>query len=161
VPSNFPPRWSAGAILSTGHRSDSDQAHETRGSKRALPVRLTSTRRIEFATSAADPREGGRPIFGCFDQTETWNPSNGGTKLAAAVRRNPTKTGGSSIETPNAYRPGLKSVAEKPPRARHRRSADTWAGCSAARFGWTGGGTRCGLRRVLLAVFDEGVRSKR
>ena len=68
--------------------------------------------RIEFATSAGDSREGGRPIFGVFDQTESWRVTNGGVKLAKAVRRNLTKTQGTSIETPNAYVPGTGSVAE-------------------------------------------------
>lgn len=44
--------------------------------------------------------------------TESWVPSIGGPKLAAAIRRNLTKTGGSSIETPNAFIPGEDSVAE-------------------------------------------------
>lgn len=69
--------------------------------------------RIEFATSAGDSREGGRPIFAVLDQTESWRTTNGGVKLAGAVRRNLTKTGGSSIESPNAYAPGDKSVAER------------------------------------------------
>lgn len=69
--------------------------------------------RIEFATSAAISREGGRPVFSALDQTESWLPSNGGTKLAATVRRNLAKVQGSSVETPNAYVPGENSVAEK------------------------------------------------
>lgn len=69
--------------------------------------------RIEYATSAGDSREGGRPVFAVFDQTESWRRSNGGTALAAAVRRNLTKTQGSSIESPNAYVPGDKTVAEQ------------------------------------------------
>lgn len=69
--------------------------------------------RIEYATSAGDSREGGRPVFAVFDQTESWKRSNGGIALAAAVRRNLTKTQGASIESPNAYTPGDGSVAEK------------------------------------------------
>lgn len=68
--------------------------------------------RMEFATSAGDSREGGRPIFAVLDQTESWRRSNGGIGLAAAVRRNLTKTQGSSIESPNAYAPGDGTVAE-------------------------------------------------
>lgn len=68
--------------------------------------------RIETATSSATSREGFRPVAAVFDQTESYVQSNGGLRLAAAVRRNLTKTGGSSIETPNAFRPGQKSVAE-------------------------------------------------
>lgn len=68
--------------------------------------------RIEAATSSSTSREGFRPIFAVFDQTESWIASNGGKKLAATVRRNLTKTGGSSVETPNSFRPGFDSVAE-------------------------------------------------
>jgi hypothetical protein len=68
--------------------------------------------RIEFTTSSADSREGGRPVFAVFDQTESWTSSNGGIRLAESVRRNLTKTGGCSVETPNAYLPGVGSVAE-------------------------------------------------
>ena len=58
--------------------------------------------RVEFVTSSAVSREGFRPVFAVLDQTESWTLGNGGVKLAAAVRRNLTKTGGSSIETPNS-----------------------------------------------------------
>lgn len=68
--------------------------------------------RIEFVTAAAVSREGNRPVFCSLDQTESWVPSNGGVKLAATMRRNLGKTGGSSIESPNAFLPGLESVAE-------------------------------------------------
>lgn len=44
--------------------------------------------------------------------TESWVPVNGGVRLAATLRRNLGKTGGSSIEAPNAYVPGEDSVAE-------------------------------------------------
>lgn len=68
--------------------------------------------RIEFVTSAATSREGNRPTFAVLDQTEEWKPSNGGVKLAATMRRNLGKTGGASIESPNAFEPGSDSVAE-------------------------------------------------
>lgn len=68
--------------------------------------------RIEAVTSSATSREGFRPVAAAFDQTESYVQSNGGKRLAAAVRRNLTKTGGTSIETPNAFRPGQGSVAE-------------------------------------------------
>lgn len=68
--------------------------------------------KIQFRTSAATSREGARPVFASMDQTESWTPSNKGTELAASVRRNLAKTQGSSIESPNAYRPGNESVAE-------------------------------------------------
>lgn len=69
--------------------------------------------RIEYTTSAAVSREGFRPVFCAMDQTESWVRSNGGTSLAATIRRNLAKVGGSSVETPNAWVPGLDSVAEK------------------------------------------------
>lgn len=69
--------------------------------------------RIEFVTSASTSREGNRPVFAVLDQTEEWKPANGGVKLAATIRRNLGKTGGSSIESPNAYRPGEGSVSEE------------------------------------------------
>lgn len=68
---------------------------------------------IEYVTSAATSREGFRPVFTVLDQTESWVTSNGGIKLAATIRRNLAKVGGSSVETPNAYVPGEGSVAEK------------------------------------------------
>jgi hypothetical protein len=68
--------------------------------------------RIEFVTSAATSREGNRPVFAVLDQTEEWKPANSGVRLAATVRRNLGKTGGSSVESPNAYEPGAGSVAE-------------------------------------------------
>src|SRR5262249_23627925 len=69
--------------------------------------------RVERVTAAATSREGNRPIYVSLDQTESWLPSNGGIKLAATLRRNLGKTGGSSIESPNAFIPGLGSVAEQ------------------------------------------------
>lgn len=68
--------------------------------------------RIEFLTAAALSKEGARPVFCALDQTESWTPSNGGRKLADVLRRNLGPLGGTSIETPNAYRPGTDSVAE-------------------------------------------------
>ena len=75
-------------------------------------VNLPGKGRIEFVTASARSREGNRPVFCVLDQTETWLPSNGGVNLAATMRRNLGKTGGASIESPNAYLPGEGSVAE-------------------------------------------------
>ena len=69
--------------------------------------------RIEYTTSAAVSREGFRPVFCAMDQTESWVKSNGGLTLAGTLRRNLAKVGGSSVETPNAWVPGMDSVAEK------------------------------------------------
>lgn len=81
--------------------------------------------RIEFVTSAATSREGNRPVFAVLDQTEEWKPSNGGVRLAATIRRNLGKTGGTSIESPNAFEPGAGSVAED--------SAEFWKRISEGR----------------------------
>jgi hypothetical protein len=75
-------------------------------------VRLPRGGRIEYLTASPRSREGARPVFAALDQTESWSPETGGLKLAAVVRRNLAKTGGTSLESPNAYRPGSGSVAE-------------------------------------------------
>lgn len=69
--------------------------------------------RIEPVTSSSTSREGNRPVFVVMDQTEEWKPNNGGVRLAATLRRNLGKTGGASIESPNAFVPGEGSVAEQ------------------------------------------------
>lgn len=68
---------------------------------------------VEPVTSSSVAREGFRPVFAAMDQTESWTKTNGGINLAATIRRNIGKLGGSSVETPNAYKAGLESVAEK------------------------------------------------
>jgi phage terminase large subunit-like protein len=68
--------------------------------------------KIEPVTASAASREGNRPICCIFDQTESWTPTNGGVRLAATARRNLGKTNGLSIEAPNAYVPGMDSVAQ-------------------------------------------------
>ena len=68
--------------------------------------------RIEYITAAGTSKEGQRPVWCALDQTESWFRNNGGVNLAAVIRRNLAGTGGTSIETPNAYRPGSGSVAE-------------------------------------------------
>ena len=69
--------------------------------------------RIEFRTSSPTSAEGNKPVFCILDQSESWLPSNGGVKLASVARRNLGKTGGASIEAPNAFEPGADSVAEQ------------------------------------------------
>lgn len=73
---------------------------------------LVERGKIDYTTTSASAREGYRPVFAALDQTESWTPSNGGTKVAGAIRRNLAKVQGSSIEAPNAFRPGENSVAE-------------------------------------------------
>lgn len=72
--------------------------------------------RVDYRTASATSAEGYRPVFSPCDQTESWTPTNGGVKLAAAIRRNLAKTGGASIESPNSYRPADRatmSVAQR------------------------------------------------
>jgi hypothetical protein len=78
----------------------------------ATRVDLPDRGRIEYLTSSALSREGARPCFALLDQSESWTRRNGGSRLAATIRRNLGKTDGSSIETPNSYRPGDGSVSE-------------------------------------------------
>lgn len=68
--------------------------------------------RIEPVTSSATSAKGNKAVFAILDQTEEWTSSNGGVRLAATMRNNAVKIGGSLIETPNAYTPGMNSVAE-------------------------------------------------
>lgn len=78
---------------------------------------LVERGKIDYTTTSANAREGYRPVFAALDQTESWTPGNGGVRVAAAVRRNLSKTQGSSVEAPNAYKAGIESVSEKSYRA--------------------------------------------
>ena len=68
--------------------------------------------KIEKRSSSATSIKGARAVFAVMDQTETWVPGNGGPKLARTMRNNATKVGGATIETPNAFTIGERSVAE-------------------------------------------------
>lgn len=68
--------------------------------------------KIEPVTSAATSRKGNRAVFAVMDQTEEWTKSNGGIRLAEVMRINAAKVGGTTVESPNAYTPGMDSVAE-------------------------------------------------
>nr|DAP08082.1 MAG TPA: Large Terminase [Caudoviricetes sp.] len=68
--------------------------------------------RIEKRTSSATSVKGAKAVMAVMDQTETWLPGNGGPKLAKTLRSNADKLGGLTIETPNAYTIGERSVAE-------------------------------------------------
>jgi hypothetical protein len=69
--------------------------------------------RIEPVTSSSRTIKGARAVFAVLDQTEEWVPSNGGPKLAQRMRVNAAKVGGTTVESPNAFIPGDKSVAEE------------------------------------------------
>lgn len=67
---------------------------------------------IQKITASASSVKGNRAVFGIMDQTEVWTPTNGGKKLAETMRSNAAKLGGATLETPNAFIPGMNSVAE-------------------------------------------------
>lgn len=73
----------------------------------------TSRGRLEPVTASAPSREGQRLTEAILDETQHWNASNGGHRLAETIRRNLGKMGGRSVETTNAWRPGEDSVAER------------------------------------------------
>lgn len=68
--------------------------------------------KIEKRTSSGRTVKGAPTTFAVLDQTEEWVPSVGGPALAQKIRTNTAKNGGRTIESPNAYIPGEKSVAE-------------------------------------------------
>lgn len=68
--------------------------------------------RISPMTASATSIKGAKAVAASLDQTETWLRSNSGVKLAQTLRNNATKLGGVTIETPNAYTLGERSVAE-------------------------------------------------
>jgi len=68
--------------------------------------------RIEPITSSPASVKGNKAVFAVLDQTEEWTKSNGGLRLASTMRINAAKIGGSTIESPNAFIPGMESVAE-------------------------------------------------
>ncbi|MFC4512545.1 terminase [Streptomyces ehimensis] len=69
--------------------------------------------RMEQVTSSATSRKGNKGVFAVLDQTEEWTVSNGGRRLAQVLRSNATKIGGTTLESPNAFIPGMGSVAEE------------------------------------------------
>lgn len=75
-------------------------------------VNLPRSGRIEPVTSSARTVKGNRTTFAVLDQTEEWVKGNGGKNLADNIRNNAAKTGGYTIESPNAFTPGDESVAE-------------------------------------------------
>jgi phage terminase large subunit-like protein len=95
---------------------ESDRLHaahpEIDAGKTRVFMRGNSGARIESVTSEAGTREGQRITFAVMDETGLWRVNNGGKSLAATMRRNATKTGGSTLETTNSFVPGEESVAE-------------------------------------------------
>lgn len=67
---------------------------------------------IKKRTAAAGSAKGAPAHFVVCDQTEEWTASNGGIRLFNTLRNNVIKRGGHMLESPNAYIPGMGSVAE-------------------------------------------------
>lgn len=68
--------------------------------------------KIDQITSSSASTKGAPIVFGVCDQTEEWTPSKNGPLLAQTIRTNAAKNGGRTLESPNAFVPGLNSVAE-------------------------------------------------
>lgn len=68
--------------------------------------------KIEKRTSSGRTVKGAPTTFAVLDQTEEWVPSVGGPALAQKIRTNTAKNGGRTLESPNAFIPGDRSVAE-------------------------------------------------
>lgn len=68
--------------------------------------------RINPISASGTSIKGARTVFGVMDQTEVWTKQNGGVNLAETMRSNAAKIGGTTLETPNAFIPGMGSVAE-------------------------------------------------
>lgn len=67
---------------------------------------------LEIITSSAGAAEGAESSFNVWDETEHWTPNKSGPALAATLDDNLTKSGSRSMETCNAWVPGVESVAE-------------------------------------------------
>jgi hypothetical protein len=68
--------------------------------------------RIQKRTAAAGSAKGAPAVFVVCDQTEEWTPGNGGRNLFDKLKNNVIKRGGHLLESPNAFTPGMQSVAE-------------------------------------------------
>lgn len=79
--------------------------------------------RLEPVTAAAGSREGQPVTAAVLDEPHLWTPSNGGTRLAATLRRNVAKTNGRSVESTNAWKVGQGSVAEETAKAAKKGAA--------------------------------------
>lgn len=67
---------------------------------------------LEILTSSSSAAEGAEATHITADETEWWLPANGGPTFAATLLDNLTKSGNRMLETCNAWKPGVGSVAE-------------------------------------------------
>lgn len=96
-------------------------AGQTRVLRRGQPAA-----RIDAVTANAGTREGQRVTFGLLDETHLWAKHTGGHRLAATIRRNAAKMGGTTLETTNAYDPNLQTVAQLTDEAVEQGSEGIW-----------------------------------
>ncbi|HEX8510462.1 MAG TPA: hypothetical protein VF635_13325, partial [Propionibacteriaceae bacterium] len=68
--------------------------------------------RIQKRTAEARSAKGAPAHMVIADQTEMWTPGNGGVELYKTLKNNVIKRGGHILESPNAFTPGMGSVAE-------------------------------------------------
>ena len=69
--------------------------------------------KLHIITASAHSAEGAEASFIVADETEWWLPANGGPTLHSTLMDNLAKSGSRMVETANAWKPGLDSVAEK------------------------------------------------
>lgn len=75
-------------------------------------INLPTGGQIEPVTAAARSRLGQRLSFATFTETHLMTPASGGTKMAAAMKRNLAGMRGRWVEGTNAYDPGEHSEAQ-------------------------------------------------
>lgn len=69
--------------------------------------------KLHVITASAHSAEGAESSFIVADETEWWLPANGGPNLHATLMDNLAKSGSRMVETANAWKPGIGSVAEQ------------------------------------------------
>lgn len=67
---------------------------------------------LQVITSSPTTAEGAEATFVVADEVEHWLPANGGPELASTLIDNLTKSGNRMLETANAWKPDVGSVAQ-------------------------------------------------
>jgi hypothetical protein len=67
---------------------------------------------LEVITASYTAAEGAQTTAAIGDETEHWLPGNQGPEFMSTISDNLAKTGGRMMETANAWKPGVGSVAE-------------------------------------------------
>lgn len=67
---------------------------------------------LEVITASFTAAEGAQTTAAIGDETEHWLPGNQGPEFMSTISDNLAKTGGRMMETANAWKPGVGSVAE-------------------------------------------------